>query len=90
MSKHSPGPWKVGTYNGDVGHRQNAVRSADGDMIADCGWRFDEDVISANTKLIAAAPELLNAVRFLLSNPDNRISDADVVAANAVIDKATK
>ena len=43
----------------------------------------------ANARLIAAAPDLLNAVLFLLNNPDNRISRADVNAALAAIAKAT-
>lgn len=38
--------------------------------------------------VVGAAPDLLNAVRFLLSNPDNRISRADRDAAYAAIAKA--
>lgn len=42
-----------------------------------------------NLKLKEINAELLNAVRFLLSNPDNKISAPDVSAANAAIAKAT-
>ena len=52
-------------------------------------WDLNGPVTEQDWKLAAAAPDLLNAVRFLLSNPDNRISKADRDAAYAAIAKAT-
>lgn len=51
-------------------------------------WKGGECPVGRD-RLIAAAPELLNAVRCLLSNPDNRISGADRNAAYAAIASAT-
>ena len=94
--QHTPGPWYVGTEFNDQGRHIYAaqkVRHEDGDewhpLIA-C-TDDDERLVDwqANARLIAAAPDLLNAVRFLLSNPDNHISKADRDAAYAAIAKAT-
>jgi len=84
MSKHTPGPWGIYFNSKD----DFVVRKM-----------FDDGTEShavarvhsgaANARLIAAAPDLLNAVRFLLSNPDNRISKADRDAAYNAIAKAT-
>jgi hypothetical protein len=94
--KHTPGPWYIGKDFSDQGRHIYAaqkVRHEDGDewhpLIATTD--DDERLVDwqANAVLIAAAPDLLNAVRFLLSNPDNRISKADRDAAYAAIAKAT-
>lgn len=79
MNKRTPGPWQV---EGEqiVGHDDDGLPVT---------VVYEMNTNEADAKLIAAAPGLLNAVRFLLSNPRNRISDADVSAANAAIDKAT-
>ena len=82
MSKHTPGPWTAV-------RDPNAIMSDDWcigaqgqiDHVAVCSER--------DARLIAAAPDLLNAVCFLLSNPDNRISKADRDAAYNAIAKAT-
>lgn len=58
-SKHTPGPWQLAEkYN------CKDVRAVDGPYVADCNasaaidWRTKE----ANARLIAAAPELLEAL----------------------------
>jgi hypothetical protein len=94
MSKHTPGPWEIDEDGGIYARSQTVVigqvyDSSDYPCLDGNEAEVDAEA-TANAKLIAAAPELLNAVRFLLSNPDNRISAADLAAANAVIDKATK
>lgn len=88
MSKHTPGPWQYAFEGGTTAF----ITEADGSTII-C-IRTTENTtahknLAANARLIAAAPDLLNAVRFLLSNPDNRISQADINAAGAAIAKAT-
>lgn len=62
MSQHTPGPWRVGPYPGHV-------ESMDGRLVAGCMGRQsakDSDdtnaVNEANARLIAAAPELLEAL----------------------------
>jgi hypothetical protein len=94
MSKHTPAPWNV-AYANNKASADVGVHGPDSDAVGSliicdiCNDGYDTATQQANAKLIAAAPELLNAVRFLLSNPDNRISDADLAAANAAIAKAT-
>lgn len=59
MSKHTPGPWHVG-QSSKRGHEVWARTSDTGSMmVAGCGHaEFDQ----ANARLIAAAPELLEAL----------------------------
>lgn len=62
VGKHTPGPWTVGGDNVvyDEKHR---------DPICDTSFRCDE-VSSANSKLIAAAPDLLEALEEIMSSYD--------------------
>jgi hypothetical protein len=57
MSKHTPGPWEA--YDFEIW--------AYGERIADTitGVNFEED--RANARLMAAAPELLDALRFYMA-----------------------
>ena len=91
-TQHTQGPWVVKTTIIGPGASVKVIGRKDRDlsdqeMVCMVPQTNEEQV--ANTLLIAAAPDLLNAVRFLLSNPDNRISAADVNAARAAISKAT-
>lgn len=63
MSKHTPGPWKVDKYI-DSGKPSLSV-SANGSEVAQASsWAGDgADEAGANARLIAAAPELLEACR---------------------------
>jgi len=70
MSKHTPGPWVVGpvddtvvTHLGADGVRYE-VAQIDGDYNEPDLW----PVMEANARLIAAAPDLLLALRELLFN----------------------
>lgn len=76
MSKHTKGPWEA--YH-DTYHDTWSIEG-DGDTLADL-WRlseethsrhpFYEDQVEANARLIAAAPELLEACQaFLEGNCD--------------------
>lgn len=84
MSKHTPGPWELeiitsayvtacdGTHIADVHHGSTATAKAEG---------------SANARLIAAAPELLEALEFVIRGvPDTW---EGVQKARAAIAKAT-
>lgn len=88
--KHTPGPWNA--VNGTL------VQSSNQLAIADC-WRirsgvspFDERQAAANTSLIAAAPELLEALEALYSHPQKHILpssfQADMAKARVAIAKA--
>ena len=53
MSKHTPGPWAVHGLD---------VRDDGESLIARVSWRRDEEQEPFNAHLIAAAPELLEAL----------------------------
>lgn len=66
MSSHSPGPWKIWSDAWDIQVRGQAdVRTADGRLVAAVFRRNDTNdrECEANARLIAAAPELLEALR---------------------------
>jgi len=68
MNKHTPAPWHVGIGNGEgsIFSDSGRTRLEDGGttLYPICsynrGWNADED--AANARLIAAAPELLEAL----------------------------
>ena len=59
-TKHTPGPWLIGHADGKTPMR---VYSQAGTLIADCDGGSPSDVKMANAQLIAAAPELAEALR---------------------------
>ena len=63
MSKHTPGPWKLSVDGCNAeNNRANVIEGADGSLIV-YGNANDSDA-----RLIAAAPELLEALIGLLSD----------------------
>jgi hypothetical protein len=87
MSKHTPGPWKVGTPgpNGcpTVGTKGGLMTA----HIAHSLYIPDQSAEArCNARLIAAAPDLLHSLKGMLSIyplPDNEIT----LAAKAVVEK---
>ena len=78
--KHTPGPW-IADVATDENERVELFIRRDGDAVAIAG-----DISSrANARLIAAAPDLLEALRAATSFP---LSDSWVPAAIAAITKA--
>lgn len=75
MSKHTPAPW--------VAHGKSVFTSSDNSwgrncIVADCTYQdgvASERLAEANARLIAAAPELLEALETLLSELDDMRSD---------------
>ena len=69
MSKHTPGPWAVGSASGHI-ETANAWRMS----IATCYNKdskadgVSKEEFAANARLIAAAPELLDALVICESN----------------------
>lgn len=61
--KHTKGPWSFSPMRGQAGHCIMAqVWDDEGNNLCSIDTRYGEDKASANAKLIAAAPELLNAL----------------------------
>lgn len=81
MSKHTPGPWHVGIGNGqgsifpDIGRTRLEAGGTALYPIAsiNSGWDAVED--TANARLIAAAPELLEALTMVRDADDNHKLD---------------
>lgn len=104
--KHTPGPWAV-HHNPDW--NQWSVRSANPSGLADApiyyeladrigghvlGESFDDySEVEANARLIAAAPELLEALEQFVAWVDapceSAFSDSQLASARAAIAKAT-
>jgi hypothetical protein len=109
MSKHTPGPWEIidkyrvhsalGADSGDG----CPCDSSDGWLIADCSesialvdgkiCSLGENPLKANINLIAAAPDLLEALEYMLGcqydYDERRQADCDMCAkARAAISKA--
>jgi hypothetical protein len=85
-TKHTPGPWVV--LQNPMG---NDCITAEDCRICDMpGWDDDyADEEAANTRLIAAAPELLAALNALLDDVGRANSMLGAVQARAAIAKAT-
>ena len=83
MSKHTPGPWRVVEDRVPSSLEVYAGKTA----IAECWRRADVETEIANARLIAAAPDLLEALEFVIRGvPDTW---EGVQKARAAIAKAT-
>ena len=79
MSKHTPGPWEY------LGH--SWVQTADDKKTPIANFNFFA-ATEANARLIAAAPELLEALQDMVSDHAS-LSAATLAFARAAIAKAT-
>lgn len=70
MTKHTPGPWVVAE---DVFNDRPEIRDRDGRLIAVvmAHYPMSATTQSANARLIAAAPELLEALKWLNAEFDD-------------------
>ena len=89
-TNHTPGPWHVVTIDGSIG----SVEAEDGSAVAQAQPRGtlrnpDHNERRANTRLIAAAPELLEALIDLVDACDGNYMELTDIA-KAAINKATK
>ena len=88
MSKHTPGPWRymAGTHS-HYDSEGKAIARVYGPRGIDCSRR------DANARLIAAAPDLLEALKGMLSRTDGQaiynFMEPQREAARAAIAKAT-
>ena len=93
MSKHTPGPWLIEAQNchfGDIA----TVHNTDEKWVTIYAphWMetgMDEKEQSANARLIAAAPELLESLVDLVCLYPLDSTDAIITSARAAIAKAT-
>ena len=66
MNKHTKGPWEL-----DIDGMYFEIDAPNGTGVCSCDWfgtpLSEQDELIANAKLIAAAPELLEALQALLA-----------------------
>ena len=80
---HTPGPWAAGLFAGN--HQASVHSEATGRTVA---LVYDPD--NADARLIAAAPELLEALRDLQASVQKWAPTIDQSRARAAITKATR
>lgn len=90
-TKHTPGPWGIIWTNGTIVIDANGGKTD----IAHVVNRVNRDITEANARLIAAAPELLSALRSILDWGREHTSPTEpnsphglLVAAHLAIAKA--
>ena len=87
-AQHTPGPWTQGTSENGVecvwldGHTESVRDMGDDGTWIDCNTE-------ANARLIAAAPDLLEALRSLLDALPSATTHPAIRSARAAIAKAT-
>lgn len=94
--KGTPGPWRVSEKRGDlidIRHENNepgAMSLNLAQVVARQSWLKEAE---ANARLIAAAPELLEALREVIGSLGVMVVDPDncpeIIKARAAINKAT-
>jgi hypothetical protein len=77
-TKHTPGPWSdvKHTFDADANHWTVEVHANSGfifDLVRECEEEDEYNEHIANARLIAAAPELLDALETLLEEFVNRM-----------------
>jgi len=87
-ASHTPSPWHMELYinEKDDTFPPNVIGIHDNYPVAVC-WGLDEETDQANGRLIAAAPELLEAceaavVALLEEHPGQALSEANLRAVN--------
>jgi hypothetical protein len=100
MISHTPGPWETDCKDHDCIYQDILVRAASRSI---CKLWIDDAPVHdynaeqhANAQLIAAAPELLDALRWYVENDDTNVQQdgnefytAGLRRAEAIIAKAT-
>jgi hypothetical protein len=92
MNKHTPGPW---TAISDPLHFHSLTTIIAGNVVQgipqmriDVGGKVDITELEANARLIAAAPDLLEALEALVTQVSNSHAYEELADARAAIDKA--
>lgn len=82
-AQHSPGPWMPARGANGASCRHPAIL-CDGGQVATATWQGSEAATDANARLIAAAPELLEALKrlsFAAMSRDNTMGDPSALLA---------
>ena len=99
---HTPGPWRIGEYVKPIRYKQDDLHVLAGQMSIVCSmsavnWSIDGEKDKANARLIAAAPDLLEALKEALpyvlrayecAFPNERENEAIADEIRAAIAKA--
>ena len=80
MSNHTKGPWIADGAQ---------IFTSDTNVAQANGYRIDRETVAANARLIAAAPELLEALKAMVEETCVNTVDDIHLQARAVIAKAT-
>lgn len=93
MSKHTPGPWEVGEFSDFLGYDCMTAGVRAGPVYldgADYGQKRvhpmtddQKERMMADAHLIAAAPDLLGALKHMIIQPDEWLCEARVAIARA-------
>ena len=74
MTKHTPGPWRLGEVrHADITEHgyDGIIRNVEGDPVASVGFSgYSKKTAYANARLIAAAPDLLAALKDYVGETD--------------------
>lgn len=94
MSKHTPGPWRFTEIDSPSGGKQHAIVGIPfGDVVAVTSYPFHgREAMEANARLIAAAPDLLEALQWALEQiePDLDLDHQDAMTlARIAVAQAT-
>jgi hypothetical protein len=93
MTQHTPGPWYTDDFGDDDIYRYVVTDVYDHPYIvarlALCG-EVKNETVEANTRLIAAAPDLLLALKEIVSQIDQGGDDGKVFGRDACITMARK
>lgn len=84
-TKHTPGPWAIGEMDGEA-YGINATVNGHPVYIAETIGGLGAETDKANALLIAAAPDLLAALRAVYEDPDSGIAWTLVRAAMSKVD----
>lgn len=89
--KHTPGPWVQADFAGPTPHGTAIQSTHDNWLVASCTGYYGRDVAQANARLIAAAPDLLEALELCLHAVElaGWEGDLSAIKARAAIAKAT-
>lgn len=79
------GPWTLQGYENDISEMGVRVVDADGNVVCNDEPYYPHPVSFANARLIAAAPDLLEALEMMLEDPN---AVENVIFAKAMIAKA--
>lgn len=90
-SKHTPGPWRISRTSGMeifINHDDDQPNRVPGYFAEVRRFTSDNEQVEANAQLIAAAPDLLEAL-IELADWYKEYTGLPPIAANAAIAKAT-